>query len=93
MLKTPSQAAQYVIDTIQKLHPEEILDKEEITDMIEDNVIERLEEHISEEHIQEIRERWDDEEYIMSYIEQKVPNYYTILNQLANEILANYLSE
>ncbi|MEI6775015.1 MAG: hypothetical protein WCL18_09995 [bacterium] len=93
MLKTVTEATKYIVDTVKESDSEQVLDENIVSGIIEDLLLEKLEDIISPEDVQEIVAHADDEEYISSYTQNKIPNYYTILNDIVKEVLTDYITE
>ena len=92
MLKTVSDAAKFIIDTVKAQNPEEEMDEDIVVDLIEDLLREKLEDVVSPKDIQEIVDHADDEDYITAYTENRVPNYYTILDGIVKELVIDYMN-
>ena len=94
MITTLTQATDYIVSTIRHLDPEnKMVDETVVREIVEDELMEKLEESVSDENVNQIIQHADDEQYIQWYLETKVPNYYTILNTTVKEVLADYIMD
>jgi hemerythrin-like domain-containing protein len=94
MITTLSQATEYIVDTIKHIDPENnMVDETVVREIVEDELMEKLEETITDTNVNEIIKHADDEQYVQGYLETKVPNYYTILNTTVKEVLADYIMD
>jgi len=95
MLSTPKEAAIYIIDTIKEVSPIEdhYLDEDIVEGIVEDIFYEQLSEILTEEDVTKIEEQSENEEYFREYCQINVKKYYTMLEEIANDLIADYLVE
>ena len=95
MLSTPKEAAIYIIDTIKEISPIEnhYLDEDIVEGIIEDVFYEQLSEILTEEDVTKIEKQAENEEYFREYCQIHIAKYYTMLEEIANDLIADYLIE
>ncbi|MDD3262291.1 MAG: hypothetical protein PHR61_00425 [Candidatus Absconditabacteria bacterium] len=95
MLPTPKEAAIYIIDTIKEISPIEdhYLDEDIVESIVEDIFYEQLSEILTEEDLKKIEEQSESEEYFREYCQINVSKYYTMLEEIANDLITDYLVE
>jgi hypothetical protein len=70
------QAAQYVYETIQKLDPtSEFLDQKNIKEIIQEEILDRLELDMEEKDIKTLEENKADELFFDTYLSKKYDDY------------------
>ncbi len=96
MLSTPKEASKYIIDTIQEISPIEnhFLDEDIVEWIIEDILLEQIAEVLTENDIQQIEKNseWNDQ-YFREYCQTYIKNFYTMLENISNDLIAEYLIE
>ena len=95
MITTVTDAVKYITATINEVEKnEEPLDEIFVHETFMNALLDKIEElNISPEMLQTMEEHEDDEDYLNSYFADKIPNYYTIHNNLIQEVIADYLME
>lgn len=95
MLTTIDKAITYIVDTINTVETlEEPLEKDLVKETFTESLFEVLEKQgVSQQIINELDEHIDDQEFIEALLASKVSNYYTLLDTLSNEFIAEYLSD
>ena len=65
MITTLTQATDYIVSTIRHLDPEnKMVDETVVREIVEDELMEKLEESVSDENVNQIIQHADDEQYI-----------------------------
>lgn len=95
MLTTIDNAVTYIVDTINKVEiTEEPLEKDLVKETFTETLFDLLEgQGVSQQTISELEEHNNDQEFIEALLANKVSNYYTLLSNLSNEFIADYLSD
>lgn len=93
MLSTPKEAAIYIIETINEISPieEHYLDEDIVEGVIEDIFYDQLSEILTNEDIAKIEEQPENEEYFREYCQVNIPKYYTMIEEISNDLIADYL--
>ena len=69
MITTLTQATDYIVSTIRHLDPEnKMVDETVVREIVEDELMEKLEESVSDENVNQIIQHADDEQYIQWYL-------------------------
>ncbi len=95
MISNPKDAAIYIIDTIKEISPIEnhFLDQDIVEWIVEDLFYEQLTPLLTETDIEKIEKKDEDDEYFREYCQVNIPKYYSILEDIANTLIADYLIE
>lgn len=90
--QTTIQAAQYMYETIKKVDPDsEILDQKVIKEILQEEVLDRLELEMNESDIKTLEDNKADENFFDSYVSKKYDDYEDILTDIVNDILSEYI--
>ncbi|MEI6672266.1 MAG: hypothetical protein WCL02_02660 [bacterium] len=90
--QTTTQAAQYMYETIQKVDPtSEILDQKIIKEILQEEILDRLELELEESDIITLENNKADENFFDTYVAKKYDDYEDILTDVVNDILTDYI--
>lgn len=90
--QTTIQAAQYMYETIKKVDPDsEILDQKVIKEILQEEILDRLELEMNESDIKTLEDNKADENFFDSYVSKKYDDYEDILTDIVNDILSEYI--
>lgn len=90
--QTTKQAAQYMYETIQKVDPtSEILDQKIIKEILQEEILDRLELELEESDIITLENNKADENFFDIYVAKKYDDYEDILTDVVNDILTDYI--
>lgn len=90
--QTTKQASQYIYETIQKVDPEsEILNKTSIQEMLQEEILDRLELEMDELDIKTLDDNRTNEDFFDTYLSKKYEDYTSILTDIVNDILSDYI--
>jgi|GEM_PF-6205372 len=95
MIKTLDQATEFVAKSIHNIDPEnEDMEPMVIRELLEDRFYEKVDtSKLTPEDMENLDEKIDDETYIDTHLQWKIPNYYTKLEETVKEVLSEYLME
>jgi hypothetical protein len=91
MLTTITEAVTYIQESLKNIAPEEEVDELILRDIIEERLYEKLEPEMKEDDFRELTDHVDDDEYVDSYLQTKIPHFYTKLEETVVELLAEYI--
>lgn len=90
--QTTTQAAQYMYETIKKVDPDsEILDQKTIKELLQEEILDRLELEMNESDILTLDNNKADESFFDTYLSKKYEDYQDILTDVMNDILSDYI--
>lgn len=90
--QTTIQAAQYIYETIKKVDPDwEILDQKAIKEILQEEILDRLELEMDESDIKVLEDSKADENFFDSYVSKKYDDYEDILTDIVNDLLSEYI--
>jgi hypothetical protein len=94
MIKTLKQATDFVLQSIKNVDPDTDLDEMMLREILEDRFYEKIKtDKLTEKDIEILDEKMDDEAYVETYFQWKIPNYYTALEETVKEVLSEYLMD
>lgn len=79
-------------ETIQKIDPtSEVLDQKTIKEILQEEILDRLELELEESDIITLEDNKADENFFDAYISKKYDDYEDILTDIVNDILSEYI--
>lgn len=93
MLRSIDEAHEFIAQEVAKLTGEE-LDETELAileDLFEDTFFEKIWDIVTEEEIED--QKLENADELEGFLFHRVPNYLTLLEETATEVIADYLSE
>ena len=93
MLRSIDEAHEFIAQEVAKLTGEE-LDETELAileDLFEDTFFEKIGDIVTEEEIED--QKLENADELEGFLFHRVPNYLTLLEETAVEVLSDYLSE
>lgn len=93
MLRSINDAHEFIIQEVEKITEEKVdmTEKAILEDLFEENFFEKIESIVDDEELQKAKLKSQEE--LEGYLFHKIPNYLTLLEESATEVLADYLSE
>lgn len=93
MLKSIEDAHTFIAQEVEKVTEDKVDDTEKaiLVELFEDRFFEKIDDIVSEEEIQ--NQKLKDPDQLEGFLFHRVPNYLTLLEESAVEVLAEYLSE
>ena len=89
---TTTQAAQYMHETLQKIDPNaELLAPTAIKEILEEEILDRLEIEMDESDIITLDNNKSDENFFDTFLSKKYEEYPNILVDVVNDILSDYI--
>lgn len=89
---TTTQAAQYMYETLQKVDPTaEILDTKTIKEIIEEEILDRLEIEMDESDIITLDKNKSNENFFDTFLSKKYEEYPNILTDVVNDMISDYI--
>ncbi len=93
MLRSIDEAHEFILQEVTKLTGEEVDETEQaiLEDLFEDSFFEKIGDIVTEQEIEDQKLKTPEE--FEWFLFHRVPNYMTLLEETAVEVLSNYLSE
>ena len=94
MITTIPQAVEFILESVQNITPNEVytdLDRKLILEELLTEVVDKVNDKLTDDDHKVILGMWDNLELIESYIKTKVSNYNEILQDAVEEILTSFI--